>query len=495
MKSSIGICNFIFLFIIINSCSFSMTFEEADFENLILNHPMMNNYDDKTGHFKNTSYTLYDIENLKKEVIELGLKLEELKKNEIKLASQSVELYEDTDEENFWNSIKDDSQQIKDLENKIFEINSLIYSNGETDYIHLFNIVTKITKEVILSLYNNKKIVLNKLPKYYPNSNKTTDLKNLFKFTNLDSLKKYINTASSYAAIFPNSDKTILFNKNDFSSKEIGTIDLTLALMLHPKMALFNFMNKGFYNYDFGLSEEEIFEKNESNINLKREKPKELKKLKDSLDDLYLQKMSFYNNLSNQVTTKEYTEFLNKYNIKEAGLRKKIFDCEYSAYNPELTTPSESIKIIEQIYNDINIAINEVLREKEYKILLNTNLPISFGYNVHYPSICIKGLGHAGINYIIFYSFYNNNHLSGPFKELQADFFHRRRFNLMNNQNKTNKYFIPLNPYPIVLSGGNSILSDVTKKIYDKYNINKSAYTVLDSIISKIEAYQNGSDY
>lgn len=493
MKRLIIICCCIFLFILIDSYCFSMTFEEADFEKLILDQPVMNDYDNQTGHFKNSTYKLYDVEQLKKELIELDLKLEELKKNETKLASQSVEFDEATEEENFWNTLKADSQQIKDIEDKIIEINSLIYSNGETDYSHLFTIVTKMAKDAILPLYDKKKIVFNKLPKYYPNTDKTTKLRNKFVFNNQDSLKEYIKIAPSFASIFPDSDKTILFNNYNTKTNEIGTIDLTLVLMLHPNMALFNFMNKGFYNYNYGLSEEEILEKNQSNMNLQKAEPKELKDLKKRLEDLYSQKMSFLNNLDNPAIAKEYSDFLSKYNTEKVRLQQNIFDSKYSNYNPELTSPTETIKIIEKIYQDINAAINEVLREKNIKVLLNTSLPISFGYNVQYPSTCIKGLGHAGINYILFYSYYNTNYLDGPFKEFQKDIFQRRRFKLINENTK--KYVLPLNPYPVVLSGGNSILSDVTKKIYDKYNIDKSAYAVLDSVISKIEAFQNGLDY
>ena len=46
-----------------------MTFEEADFEKLILDQPVMNDYDNQTGHFKNSTYKLYDVEQLKKELI------------------------------------------------------------------------------------------------------------------------------------------------------------------------------------------------------------------------------------------------------------------------------------------------------------------------------------------------------------------------------------------------------------------------------------------
>ena len=105
----------------------------------------------------------------------------------------------------------------------------------------------------------------------------------------------------------------------------------------------------------------------------------------------------------------------------------------------------------------------------------------------------IKGLGYAGVNYILFYGFFNNNYLNGPFKILGEDIFHRRRFKLIRNEAEIKKYVLPLKPYPMVICGGNSILSDVIQKLYSKYKIDSSAYKVLCSVISKIEVYQNDS--
>lgn len=491
--NSIFIYTNIFIIIFFNSCCFAVTFEEKDFEKLVLNHPMMKNYDNKTGYFNNSSYSLHDVDKLKAELKELTLKLNNLKDKNIELASQSADISEEPDEDEFWKNISVDSQEIKIIENKIFEITNLLYSNGKPDYNNLFKITSKMAKEVILPLYNKNKIILNKLPKYYFYSpSNITGLNRLFNLNNDDSLKKYITTASSFASIFPDSDKTILFNKKEVDYSEIANIDLTFAFMLHPKMAFFNFINCGFDKNGLSLLKKEIIHNKESSNISNNDK---IKKLKLELDNLYSKKIYYFNNINNPALTKEASKFLNRFSNEEKRLQNEIFDCEYINSNSEFTSPKESIKIIKEIYEDIDLTINEVLKENKYKIVLNRSLPIDFGYNIKYPSVCIKGLGHAGINYILFYSFYNNNYLKGPFKDLKNDVFQNRRLKLINNHKGTNIYILSLKPYPIFLSGGNSILSEVTKKLYAKYNIDTSANTVLDSVISKIEAYQNGFDY
>lgn len=46
---------------------------------------------------------------------------------------------------------------------------------------------------------------------------------------------------------------------------------------------------------------------------------------------------------------------------------------------------------------------------------------------------------------------------------------------------------LPIRPWPIVLSGGTSILTDVVKLIYTNYKLSPEIYQIIDSVIHKIE--------
>ena len=54
------------------------TFGEADLERLIMNHPMMKNYDAKTGHFRNTPHELRDVSDLKAENASISAEIESI---------------------------------------------------------------------------------------------------------------------------------------------------------------------------------------------------------------------------------------------------------------------------------------------------------------------------------------------------------------------------------------------------------------------------------
>ena len=284
--------------------SFALTFKEADFEKLILNHPMMKNYDNKTGYFKNSSYVLHDVNELENEVEALSAKLEVLKNKETEMASHSAAIDEDTEEENFWGNISAESEQIKELEEKIWEKKNLINSGGDTGYDNLFNILSKMSGDVILPLSDESKIVINKLPKYYfPNISDRKRINKLFNINNSESLKEYIKKASAFGLIFSESDKSILYNKEEFDIKKIGIIDLNLVLMLHPKMSLYNFRNSGFNKYELGLTKEEILKK-EDLLNNTHHEAIELNNLKRELEELYSQKIAYYDNLNSSGSKK-----------------------------------------------------------------------------------------------------------------------------------------------------------------------------------------------
>ena len=93
----------------------------------------------------------------------------------------------------------------------------------------------------------------------------------------------------------------------------VGTIDLTLAVSLHPRMALFDFDRMGFYKVEPGLSQE-AFDK--AVLGLKNskaafDKAEQLKALEDKLVELDFQKSQLVAQLS-MPQTEEFPELQKK---------------------------------------------------------------------------------------------------------------------------------------------------------------------------------------
>ncbi len=193
----------------------AQTFGEVDFERLLMNHPMMRNYDPKTGHFNNTPHELKDVKALKAENASLTAEIEKMteKKSE---KSKSVLDEDIDDEEGFWNSVSSIDKKQAELKYKLEKNEELIQTNGDPGYGKLFPIIDDMCNDIFIPLYDKDKLVLNKLPRYYtpyPEFN-GNDMHKFWYKKDPRILEAYLENASIMALIFSKSDKAILYQKS-----------------------------------------------------------------------------------------------------------------------------------------------------------------------------------------------------------------------------------------------------------------------------------------
>ena len=74
---------------------------------------------------------------------------------------------------------------------------------------------------------------------------------------------------------------------------EVATIDLSMALCLHPKMSLFDFNRIGFYKVEFGLTEEEFKAKVAKIKASAPDRTDELIKIEKQIENLNRERKSF----------------------------------------------------------------------------------------------------------------------------------------------------------------------------------------------------------
>lgn len=278
------------------------------------------------------------------------------------------------------------------------------------------------------------------------------------------------------------------------NANEVATIDLSMALCLHPKMSLFDFNRIGFYKVEFGLSEEEFNEKTYSLRASAPDRSEELNKLQKELDDLYEERnkiSDLYVNIDEE-KQKKIDELMSASLAKEKELNDKILDINYQTMNYDLTSPSETRAMLEEIEKDIFEAINQVVEEEKYSVVLNSTIPVPYTFTKNYYNSEVYGQGIPGINFMLFYSFLAMNNLTSPLDEVPPSRDLINWLELTRYPGTVN--LLPMKPYPLVLSGGKSILSSVVKKIYNKYKIKPAIYNVVDSVIIKIEQLQNGKN-
>lgn len=279
--------------------------------------------------------------------------------------------------------------------------------------------------------------------------------------------------------LFIVSETSYAINAND-----IAVVDYYLAFCLHPKMALYDYNRCGFYKVGFGLSSEEF---ETATSNLKQNPPEniiaEKNKLEKQLAEISEKKRNEHDNLA-----------YDKLCCEEEALRKDFEKILWNYNNNDITNTEETKEIFQEIIKDINSAVEETYKENNFAIVLNSS------FTHPYPSIprsnesVMQGYCVPGLNSLFFYGLYNKNYIdnagNGFAFEKISDLYWNELINSCGGC--INEY--ELFPYPVILSGGNSITSVVINKIYRKYSINLAIQELLNSVIIKVEALKYGKE-
>lgn len=276
-------------------------------------------------------------------------------------------------------------------------------------------------------------------------------------------------------------------------SIRVATIDLSLAASLHPRMALFDFDRMGFYKVEPGLSAEAFAE---AVVRLKNSPAAESLtarrlEIEQRLAVLDQQRAALMAGLSSPVPDEaaSLTVEIEKVVEEEQRLRGELGDLDHAASCPELTAPAETRNILAGIETEILAIVRSVAEKGGYNLVLNSSIPVPYGYPVRYNSGEMYGQGVPGINFSLFYSFLAKNNLAHPLDETPPSRELINWLELTRYPEAVN--LLPIKPYPLVLSGGHSILSEVVRQIYENYSVDPEVYKVVDSVIQKIEQLQN----
>jgi hypothetical protein len=170
---------------------------------------------------------------------------------------------------------------------------------------------------------------------------------------------------------------------------------------------------------------------------------------------------------------------------EQQKLTLEISDLDYRIECPELTSPDETRKILGEIETETIEAVARVAREKQFRIIFNNSIPYSTGYPQNYLSGPMFGQGVPGINVHLFYSFLARSQEKDRLHEVPPSRNVINWLELTSYPGAVN--LLPIKPWPMVLYGGQSILSDVLRIVYTNHRISSEVFQTLDSVIHKIE--------
>lgn len=271
---------------------------------------------------------------------------------------------------------------------------------------------------------------------------------------------------------------------------KIVTIDMPLVVSLHPKMALFDFNRFGFYKVEFGLSDEE-FAKRVSE--LKSTAPKceeEIARLNAELEKLRKEMGEFQLKYANtKGALNKYIEGVNTFIATEKALLERKKTLEWQRENNDLTSLNETIELFKNIKEDIYFALNNLVKEHNYALVINSSLKFPYEFSEKYIHP-IEGHGNPGINFSLFYAFRLKSKITKMKKEDFESVSELNWYELTQEAKNLNSF--PMIYYPTVLSGGKNINLEIIKQLYEKYKIKPEIYKAVASVLAKVDKPRHG---
>lgn len=269
----------------------------------------------------------------------------------------------------------------------------------------------------------------------------------------------------------------------------VATIDLSMAVSLHPRMSLFDFDRMGFFKVEPGLPREAFEEavatlKNSASATTALE---ELQRLQQQLTELDRRKSMQIALFASTIPAEREAaqKELEVIAAEEERLRGVIADSELAAACPDLTDPATTRRYLAEIEAEILAAVRKVAAEGSYTLVLNTTVPVPYGYPVRYQAGEMFGQGIPGINFSLFYAFLAKEHLAHPSDSAPPSRELINWLELTRFPDAVN--LLPIRPYPLVLSGGECILARVMKIVYDNHKVDPEVFKVVESVIHKID--------
>lgn len=282
-----------------------------------------------------------------------------------------------------------------------------------------------------------------------------------------------------------------------WSSEKVAVVNFSLIVSMHPEMALFDFVKLGFVKLPLGLSRDEWNMRLKKLKVLSQDKERLLRKdrivLQNELHTIELSKRRILNSseMSSLTSTKLLSE-LKKIAKRGDAIRMKIKEIDYQITCPELTSLAETRQRLDAIEKETMLIVKSVAREGLFTMVLNNSIPASYGFPVKYEASEMFGVGLPGMDRDLLYAFIANADHELASDENPESLKLTYWLELTSFPNCQN--YLPVRPYPLVLSGGTSIDAKVISRLYAKYNINKksiiAACSVIDTVNKRKATYQ-----
>ena len=455
----------------------AQTFSQRDFERLLKNNKQYADCIGLIGKNQRIDFHNIDLSSINSENASYVAEITRIESERDQL---SLSLQNNEDEEDVvWEKIASFDARIKFLKERISE-NEKLADKGYSDKLSEFiERVDLLVADTVFQVYDKSKVIFNKLPRYSfnPAFLKNISLRKFWDTGKTEDIEQYLRHAYSISMMFNKSDKILVYDNNKYSSDNFATLSYSKLLALHPKMLLFDFNRFGFYKVDnLGsvTNFQEVF-RNLPKFSVAIENELEnVKKeiLKSRLDRL--QKITELKSSNSSDVSADIDIINEEFATLESSLIAKREYLLLKQTNADITEPSESRTILNQIECDIYDILKEICEKDNISAVINNSYP----ERIYYYKPLSRGNEYNSIvnyttekiNSILCDKTFTRESLRGKsnFVDL-LDFLevvlHKRTAYSLNIENS-----------PIVSYRGKirSLDSEILEKLYKKYQLDSS---------------------
>ncbi|HNW35576.1 MAG TPA: hypothetical protein PKM25_11630 [Candidatus Ozemobacteraceae bacterium] len=266
-------------------------------------------------------------------------------------------------------------------------------------------------------------------------------------------------------------------------SEKIGKVNLGVATSLHPRMSLFDFQHLGFYRVPLGLSPDEFdaavaksIASSSPSLSATR-----IDTLNNQLTEIAKKKQLLFQKLTaSERTDKAARQQLEDLDSQARALCDARSELEFSMAHPELTSPDETRKILDEIEHEVTEVLNEVAVERKYDLVLNSTVPVPFGFPLTYRSGSPFGKGVSAVDRQLFYAL-----LAGHDGTMNPQTPDERCFQwLQLTSHPEIQAVLPIKPWPLVIRGGEEFTKEVVERVYARYRVPAEIVAAVSSAIA-----------
>lgn len=211
------------LFLCVPLVANAQTFKTIDFERLLLNHPLMKNFDPATGRFRDTPSEIVPIAVLQQKISSMTTQISDLEKQKAKIVAELVLKTDQNSEEIIWQQLKDLDSKIETVKKQMQPVQKLLEQGGVPGYETVFAIATQLVNDIVGSRYEKNHLVVNKLPRFrsVPPALNNNDLRRFFDHKNIEILEKYLSQAGIIGLMFSHIDQPVLYSREGAPVHEV----------------------------------------------------------------------------------------------------------------------------------------------------------------------------------------------------------------------------------------------------------------------------------